>query len=107
MMKFFFLSFAIFSTLLVASESMQASAARAYNDMLINPQMGINVPVNNADFIFENLWIVWKISPVEKIKISTLSSDEKRKLIYKHYGLVENPYNKNLPMGFVYTAMKN
>jgi cytochrome c2 len=69
--------------------------------MMIQPQMGINVPVNNADFIFENLWTVWKISPVEKMKIASLSSDKKRKIVYKHYGLIENPYNKHLPIGFV------
>lgn len=101
-MKILIITFLIsFSFKAMTKEAIEISADRAYKNLMIEPHMGINVPVNNADFIFENLWSVWKLSPVEKIKIATMSSDEKRKLVFKHYGLIANPYNKKLPIGFV------
>lgn len=101
-MKFILLLIAILSSkMLLAEDSKELSANRAFNDLMINPQMGINVPVSNADFVFENLWTVWKMSPIEKLKMASLPTDVKRKIVYKHYGLIENPYNKKLPIGFV------
>ncbi len=97
MKRILILATLFFSLNLWAKEDIQLSADRAFKNLMVEPHMGINVPVDNAESLFENLWTVWKSTANEKLKISSLTSEEKRKIVFKHYGLLENPYKKNSP----------
>lgn len=75
-------------------------AESAFNHLALSPNMGIIFPVSGTREVFLNLWTVWTVSGAERLKFQSLSSDERKKEIFRHYGLIENPFNKDFPIGF-------
>lgn len=64
-MKLIFLfSLILWSSVLLAVDSLTESAVRAMNDMLVNPQMGINVPMNpSKGYLAPPLLGIWATAP--------------------------------------------
>ena len=79
----------------------RAAVHRAMVNLTLNATSGATLPLVFTPNVFDHLWQAWDHRKIADLRIASLSQREKRKLVFDHYGLLENPNNPLLPLGFV------
>ncbi len=97
--------FFVFGLSICSSLSRGAQDPEAVHRAMINltqtASSGALLPLVFTPKVFDELWRSWDPNEIAQTRIALKTQLEKRKAVFEHYGLLENPKNSLLPLGFV------